>query len=139
MELELTSQEGIEVEVEGIKLSFAKSTKQDVVYASSLIDYLDFARSPRETPIGKEKAIAHVFSKLKSFTGELAVGGEKLTVERLRDLALNIKGRFIGAVCVDWSLRVLEAQGYLDLGNPDEKKENTQPSDSSAQPSSTEI
>lgn len=129
MELELADLTDFEVSFSGVVFTFEKTSERDVVFASSLIDYLNFQEGLRDTVVGKDRCISYAFSKLKAFTGQLTVKGESLTVERLKELVPTIKSAFTSKVALLWALEVLRRHGYFD-SEKDEKKESTPPSES---------
>lgn len=106
--------EKISVEIDGVVFKFQAASQQDMVFAACLLDQIDPTKFKADG-LNKDTGVRHVFSKLESFEGEVNVGGEAITPEKLRELVNSGKVQ-AGAtlpICTGWAIQVLKAHGLL--------------------------
>jgi len=114
--------ESMEVEVEGIRFQFLAASEQDLVIAAAILENMDVAKI-KPGSLDRGMVVSHVFGKLSSFTGEILVGDEPITVERLKELATagRLQIVFTIKVTVGWAAEVLRSLGMFDQSEAGEK------------------
>lgn len=115
--------EHLEIEVEGLRLQFLAASEQDIVFAASIIENRDITKQ-KPGVVDRDLVNKHVFGKLLSFSGEIMIGSESITVEKLKELASGnrIRASFTLPVTMGWAVEVLRAHGLFG-SEAEEKKE----------------
>lgn len=108
------------IELDGVSFYFAPTAQQDLVFASQLVDYARMTEA-KVSPIDKDTALRHVFSKLQRIEGDITSNGEVLTVERVKEIGTRFKAKFTSALGFAWAIQVMSDLGFLD----NEKKSET--------------
>jgi len=114
--------ESLEIEIDGLKLQFVAASEQDIVFAAAIIDNRDVAKT-KPGSLDRDTAVKHVFSKLISFSGEVQIGGESISVERFKEIAMSgrLQASFSIPVTLNWAVEVLKSHGLFG-SEADEKK-----------------
>ncbi len=119
MEIGELIEKDISFEIDGASFVFAPSSHQDILYAMNLLEYLK-GEGAKETAMGKDAAIKHAFSKLKTCSGVLS-GGKELQAEDLKSICLRAQSKSIIPIVTAWAVRVVKDHGFIEV--PEEKKE----------------
>lgn len=122
MEIGKLIEADISFEIDGAKFTFQPSSHQDILYAMNLLEYLK-GEDAKETVVGKDAAIKHVFSKLKAVQGVLS-GGKEMSADDLRAVCLKAQSKAIIPIVTAWAIQVAKDHGFID-GGAEEKKEQT--------------
>lgn len=134
MEFKKAKRDDIVVEFRGAKFTFAPSCHQDVVYCTTLLDYLQ-GENLKVTRVSRDECIDHVFKKLRSVEGVKA-NGVDATVEQMVEISKTSQSVEIIPIVASWAVKVAVCEGLLPEAEEKKSESVTSNSSDSSQQSS---